>query len=214
MTLISLNDKPFGLAMTNRELIERGVLAILNAWLMWRITLSVLNGEESYLSLFVLVGELLVLIFVVLGRPAQASSGSWRDWFIAFGATSAPLLVMVGGEPVAPKILIAAIAITALSVQIAAKLNLNRSFGILPANRGIVTTGFYSIVRHPVYASYLLGHIGFLLLNPSFWNCGAYGIALGLQILRIREEEKLLVQDPAYAEYCKTVRYRLLPGVF
>ena len=106
------------------------------------------------------------------------------------------------------------ICVTGLSMQIAAKINLNRSFGIVPANRGVVTDGFYSIVRHPVYASYLIGHVGFLLLNPNWWNLTVYTSGLAFQVSRMLMEEGLLSHDPLYQAYRQHVRYRLVPGVF
>jgi protein-S-isoprenylcysteine O-methyltransferase Ste14 len=77
-----------------------------------------------------------------------------------------------------------------------------------------VTSGLYSVVRHPVYASYLVGHVGFLLLHPTFWNVSVYTAGLGFQVARMMAEERLLERDPIYAAYSATVRYRLMPGVF
>ena len=39
--------------------------------------------------------------------------------------------------------------------MIAGKVVLGRSFGLVPANRGIVARGPYLLVRHPIYAGYL-----------------------------------------------------------
>ena len=36
------------------------------------------------------------------------------------------------------------------------KLSLGRSFGLMPANRGVVSTGMYRLVRHPIYLGYLV----------------------------------------------------------
>ena len=38
-----------------------------------------------------------------------------------------------------------------LLIVIAGKVSLGRSFGLIPANRGIVSTGLYRLVRHPIY---------------------------------------------------------------
>jgi protein-S-isoprenylcysteine O-methyltransferase Ste14 len=197
-----------------RDTIERLALSALTGSLAWRIAAAILAGNESWISAFLLVGELLVLFFVIFGRRASVSSTSTREWLLAFGATAAPLIVTPGGVALAPINVIAVLFLVGITLQIAAKLNLNRSFGIVPANRGVVTTGFYGIVRHPVYASYLIGHLAFLLLNPTLWNASVYATALTLQIMRMSAEEGLLSRDPAYAAYRESVRYRLLPGVY
>ena len=99
-------------------------------------------------------------------------------------------------------------------VQLAAKLFLRRSFGIAPANRGIKTGGMYKFVRHPMYAGYLLVHIGILLLMPTALNFTIYAISWWAQILRLLAEERLLGEDPAYREFCTKTRWRLIPGIF
>lgn len=197
-----------------RDIVERGLLASFVGWLAWRIGSAVFAHEASSLSALVLVGELLVLTFVLIGRRATASSTSWREWLLAFAGTAAPLWVQPGGSPLVPVQIIAALFILGITFQIAAKLNLNRSFGIVPANRGVVTTGFYGIVRHPVYASYLIGHMAFLLLNPTAWNAIVYFVALAFQIGRMSAEEGLLSRDPEYAAYRQLVRFRLVPGLY
>lgn len=201
-------------ALRLRDLFERALLVCFFGSLVWRIGAAVLAGETSWISAFVLVGELLILFFVLIGRRATAVSVSPREWLLAFSGTAAPLFVQPGGEPLAPAWLILALFAIGIAFQIAAKINLNRSFGIVPANRGVVTTGFYGIVRHPVYASYLIGHVAFLLINPTLWNLAIYVLALGLQIGRMMAEEGLLARDPAYAAYMQHVRYRLVPGVY
>jgi protein-S-isoprenylcysteine O-methyltransferase Ste14 len=197
-----------------RDIIERTALTALVGSLVWRIFAAILAGQQSWVSALLLVGELLVIFFVVFGRRASESSTSTREWLIAFGGTAAPLMVAPGGTQIAPTGVIAALFLIGITLQVAAKLNLNRSFGIVPANRGVVTTGFYGIVRHPVYASYLIGHVAFLLLNPTPWNACVYATALALQIARMGAEEGLLSRDPAYAAYRESVRYRLVPGVY
>jgi protein-S-isoprenylcysteine O-methyltransferase Ste14 len=91
---------------------------------------------------------------------------------------------------------------------------LGRSFGVVAADRGLRTGGPYRLVRHPVYASYLITEAGYVLQNPSVWNLGLLLIELLCQIGRIHAEERVLRQDPAWSAYAAKTRYRLLPGVF
>jgi protein-S-isoprenylcysteine O-methyltransferase Ste14 len=95
-----------------------------------------------------------------------------------------------------------------------AKLILRRSFGITPANRGVKITGAYRFVRHPMYAGYLLVHIGVLVVMFSPYNLAVYAIGWTAQILRLLAEERLLGEDPAYRDYMAQVRWRLIPGIF
>lgn len=200
--------------LQTRDLIERGFLTVFVSWLAWRILSAIFAGETSWVSAFVLVGELLVLFFVLTGRPASEVSTKPHEWLLAFAASALPLLVTPGGAPAAPPVLLVALFLFSIAAQIAAKLSLNRSFGMVPANRGVVTKGLYAYVRHPVYASYLLGHVAFALANPTLWNIAIYLVAFGIQVVRMHAEEGLLTRDPAYAAYRETVRYRLVPGVY
>jgi protein-S-isoprenylcysteine O-methyltransferase Ste14 len=202
------------MSMHVRDLAERVFLAGFVSWLAWRIGAAIWAGETSWVSAFVLVGELLVLVFVLIGRPAKDVSAKPDEWALAFAASATPLLVTPGGEPFVPVSVLAALFALSIGAQIMAKLSLNRSFGMVPANRGVVTSGLYGLVRHPVYASYLLGHVAFLLANPTVWNASLYAVALCLQLVRMQAEERLLSRDPVYADYAQTVRYRLVPGVY
>lgn len=197
-----------------RDLAERALLCALVGWLAWRIGASIVAGETSWVSMLVLAGEILVLIFVLIGRKATDVTTRPSDWLLAFAGAAAPLLVTPGGEQLVPTSVIASLFLFGFVAQIAAKISLNFSFGLVPANRGVVSGGLYKFVRHPVYASYLIGHVAFLLANPTGWNAFVYSAALALQIGRLLAEERLLCRDPAYVAYQQAVRYRLLPGVF
>jgi protein-S-isoprenylcysteine O-methyltransferase Ste14 len=91
-------------------------------------------------------------------------------------------------------------------------ITLGRLFGVRPALRGLATEGPYRLVRHPMYLSYMIGDIGY---NLQEWNFGtALLVTTGWVSLlyRIRAEERILAQDPAWSQYAALVRYRLLPG--
>ena len=98
-------------------------------------------------------------------------------------------------------------------------------------NRGIVTWGPYRIVRHPGYISkniyWLLTFIPALIPNtaaPQFsWAAyAAYFITIvfsfvgwaALYFFRGITEERLLMRDPDYVEYCKKVKYHFIPFIY
>ena len=97
---------------------------------------------------------------------------------------------------------------------IAGKITLGRSFALLPANRGVVSTGLYQIVRHPIYMGYLVTHVAFLVASPSLWNIVALVAADAALLARAVCEEHTLAQDPAYRDYQTRVRWRVAPGIF
>jgi protein-S-isoprenylcysteine O-methyltransferase Ste14 len=92
-------------------------------------------------------------------------------------------------------------------------LSLRRSFGIVPAHRGIRTQGLYNIVRHSLYSSELIWILGFVLVNPSAWNISLWLSDCVLQFTRAVAEERFLSMDPIYSRYRAHVKYRLIPFV-
>jgi protein-S-isoprenylcysteine O-methyltransferase Ste14 len=108
----------------------------------------------------------------------------------------------------------AGLQIVGMLIQVSAKLSLRRSFGILPANRGVVVSGPYRFSRHPIYFGYFVNQVGFLLSNFGVQNFVVLLLLWGLQIFRVVQEERVLVKDAKYRKYAARVRYRFIPGVF
>lgn len=92
--------------------------------------------------------------------------------------------------------------------------SLGRCWGVLPICRGVETRWLYRVVRHPIYATYLLMDLGILLAHPSVWNVLVLGVGSLLYLARIRYEEELLGRLEVYRTYCSSVRFRLLPLVY
>jgi protein-S-isoprenylcysteine O-methyltransferase Ste14 len=87
----------------------------------------------------------------------------------------------------------------------------------IQAERGhrVISTGVYGVVRHPMYLGAILMFLGAPLLTGSL-SALAVGMAESLLIVvRVIGEERLLVRElPGYDEYCRRVRYRLIPYVW
>lgn len=79
----------------------------------------------------------------------------------------------------------------------------------------VISTGPYTLVRHPMYASAMLYVIGMPLALGSCWGLLGAALMASAIIWRLLDEEKFLAQNLAgYAEYQRKVRYRLLPGLW
>jgi len=194
---------------------EKAFILGLFALMTTRVVQSIGSGG-TWLNLLQLSAEGLVVVLVLLRKPASELSLKPVDWLLAVGATAAPLLVKPSAHAaaLAPVGICAGLMLTGLLFQVIAKLTLRLSFGMAPANRGLKVSGPYRIVRHPIYASYLIGQIGFFLLNPTPWNAAIYGAGLVLQIFRIAAEERLLAHDAGFAAFAVQTRYRLIPGLY
>jgi len=79
----------------------------------------------------------------------------------------------------------------------------------------VVSTGPYSIVRHPMYVGVLLMYLFIPTALGSYYSLILFLPIILIIIFRILNEEKVLTRDlPGYAEYTKKVKYRLIPGIW
>jgi protein-S-isoprenylcysteine O-methyltransferase Ste14 len=83
------------------------------------------------------------------------------------------------------------------------------------AEQKVISTGPYAIVRHPMYT----GTLVLLLATPvalgSWWGLLAAPGMIPFFMLRIRNEEAVLVRElPGYEDYRRRVRRRLVPGIW
>lgn len=168
------------------------------------------SGDWSYL-LFCAAETLAALFFIVRSAPVSVSTDA-GDWLLAIGATFAPFFFAPSDMAIWPDARYL-LAVGSL-LQIAGLLSLNRSFGLVAAQRGIKTGGMYRVVRHPVYASYLVSSSAYLLTNTSLENGIVYFLAMLMLVLRLLREERFLAADVRYRVYMRQVKYRLLPFIF
>jgi protein-S-isoprenylcysteine O-methyltransferase Ste14 len=193
------------------DLSERLFVLVLFATFVLRISLSLVFRPYN---LLVLVSEGLVVVLILIRRHTNSFTMRPQDWIVALGGTAVPMLLRAGGLPVLPPFVGAALMCAGLIFAIWAKLTLRQSFGIAAANRGPVGAGPYRLIRHPMYAGYIVVYLGFLLSNPLIWNLVVVGADIALIVLRIMAEERVLTADKDYERYQGAVRYRLLRGVF
>ena len=79
----------------------------------------------------------------------------------------------------------------------------------------VITTGPYSMVRHPMYTGGLIMLSGTPLALGSWWGLLILVPLTLIIVWRLLDEEKFLYKNlPGYKEYCQKTRYRLIPLIW
>lgn len=176
-------------------LIAGVVMAISSPGLL-RKRLNAKEKESEQKSVVAMSGIMFIAAFVVAGlnyRYAWIVMPSWAEW--------------------------SAVALLLLSYAMYAEVlrenaYLSRNIEVQPGQK-VVDTGLYGIVRHPMYLATILLFLSMPLVLgslPSFVIMLAY---IPLIAKRIRNEEKVLLEGlGGYEEYCKRVKYRIIPFVW
>ena len=156
----------------------------------------------------------LVGVFLARRRPLVTST-RLIDWMLAAVGGYAGLLLRPTGSPVLGLNGVwLGLQVAAVLAGAACMLRLGRSFGVVPANRGIECRGPYRHIRHPIYAAHLGAIAAYVLGACTPRNLLVLGLAIAGQVGRIVAEERVLSADASYRSYRERVRYRLLPGIF
>ena len=165
-------------------------------------------------GMLMVASEALVVALTLVRRTAGLVDRSWQARFLTTVSMVGPLMVVPATAALAAEAATVTSTAAGLMIVVMGKLSLGRSFGLTPANRGVVCTGLYRFLRHPIYLGYLITHIGFFLANAGMWNLVVLVAADAALMARAVCEEKTLAQDPAYRAYMARARWRVLPGVF
>ena len=196
------------------DLVARGVVCVL-------FTLLSLNLFREYArtghltGLLLLASEFTVVVLTVVRRRASIVDRSLIAAVVTTISTIGPPLLRATTDPgILSDAVTTAISAAGLLIVVSGKLTLGRSFGLVPANRGVVIGGPYALVRHPIYTGYLIVHAAFVLAHPTMWNVAVVMCTDTSLVVRALVEERILRNDASYESYCRRVSWHLMPGVF
>ncbi|KPK00991.1 MAG: hypothetical protein AMS20_14440 [Gemmatimonas sp. SG8_28] len=81
--------------------------------------------------------------------------------------------------------------------------------------QSVITTGPYAMVRHPMYLAVFVMLCASPVALGSYWALLPAAVTPLILILRIRDEEAMLLAAlPEYRSYVERTRRRLIPGVW
>ena len=79
----------------------------------------------------------------------------------------------------------------------------------------VIDKGLYGVVRHPMYLATLLMFLAMPLVLGSWWAVVPFVGYVPVIVVRALDEEKLLTKElDGYADYCKRVRWHIVPLVW
>jgi protein-S-isoprenylcysteine O-methyltransferase Ste14 len=161
----------------------------------------------TILAWVVALHNLLLSMIYLLRQPADTydRTGLWLGLIAA-------LLPSMNALPDALPPFATFIGLVSYGLILWSLCTLGSSFGIAPADRGLVVQGPYRFVRHPMYLGELILRFVLVVASPQpFWSA-LFALALvAVQVARILREEKAI---RGYRLYAGWIRWRLVPGVW
>ena len=149
------------------------------------------------------------ILAAVYARRKPAKSYDRRGLVLGILAALLPLAAPYPAEMPVPVLII---GLLGYGLVLWSLLVLGRSFGIAPADRGLVTRGPYRYIRHPMYLGELILRAALVISSPQPLLATALLVVLVIiQVIRLLREERII---NAYGTYASQVRYRLIPGVW
>jgi protein-S-isoprenylcysteine O-methyltransferase Ste14 len=86
---------------------------------------------------------------------------------------------------------------------------------VVEKGQKVVTTGPYSIIRHPMYLGTLVMYTATPVALGSYVAVPLFLLLVPIIVLRTMNEEEVLRRDlPGYVEYCKKTRHRIIPFIW
>jgi protein-S-isoprenylcysteine O-methyltransferase Ste14 len=164
-----------------------------------RGSIDVLDIGRSVLAL--LFCGLIAALFRIHHTPRNARA---RPFPVAIALTGTLVMSGLGLQPPTvrdwPVLALAdSLLISGLAWSIHAAASLGRCFGLVAEACGLVTSGAYGIVRHPLYLGEFVAACGLVLPVLTPWSALVFGIFCWCQVARAVLEERVLSR--VFAEY-------------
>lgn len=162
---------------------------------------------HELLPLYLAIQAALAAVLIIRRREPSRKVNRFQEG-LAWLSAVLPLTIRIGGDylPVLEPLAILGVAVSILAIN-----RLGNSFGVAPADRGLVKEGIYKVIRHPMYLGEILAILAAAFSKITVWNLIVLIFAFVTTKLRIDWEEAIV---EGYGEYKAQVRWRLIPGVW
>jgi protein-S-isoprenylcysteine O-methyltransferase Ste14 len=201
-----------------------GVAGTVHYWQAW-VFLAVFFGASTLITVYLMRSDPQLLERRLKGGPTAEKRSSQKIIMVGASAGFIALLVVpaidrrFAWSHVSMAGVLAGDLLTAIGfycVFLVYRENTFASATIAVAeNQRVISTGPYSIVRHPMYAGASLYLIGMPLALGSYWGLLAFLGMMPFLIWRLFDEERFLAQNlPGYSEYKRRVTRRLVPFIW
>jgi protein-S-isoprenylcysteine O-methyltransferase Ste14 len=185
------------------------LLAILFAG--WHLVGFVLTLKISIVLL--LAKAALELHFYVPGATGPFVSTSAYAYLIAFCGTVAPLMLRPA-DVVSDFWIATVMQVIGLAMLIYVIRTFDWTGKMSLTKHGIEAGGLYRLVRHPLYLALMFCEYGYVLNHTNLYNLCVLVAVTFFQVLRIKEEERLMLDDKEFQKYAQQTPWRVIPGVF
>jgi protein-S-isoprenylcysteine O-methyltransferase Ste14 len=199
-----------------RSWVDRAIAVVASLPFVLVLYYNVRTTQLTIPRVALLLQLCLLVVTMLIRRPPVRVTTRPLYWLVALVASYYGFLtvsVSVTGRPLAPTALTDGLSMLSVLGDGYARVTLGRNIGFVPAQRRLVTSGPYRLVRHPIYSALFLAEMCVILENFSWVNFALSMIFFALFVIKTLMEERFLGEDPAYAAYMREVRYRWIPGV-
>ncbi len=181
------------------------LLCWLTVWIYWMFSSRGTKKTVAFQQGLLLRAYTRASAFLSLGLVMAPIHGGW----LALRLMPREIMLETAGV---------ACCLAGLSFALWARHTLGRNWsGAITLKEGheLIQTGPYAIVRHPIYAGFLLGMFGTAVALGELRGALAFGIMAASFTRKMYDEERVMNRQfpEAYPEYCSRVR-KLVPFVF
>ena len=166
-------------------------------------------GVDLFSQLLTLAFTGLVVFLTITRMPPRSTAHGLLPRIAAIAGTFALIVIAYmpeGNTPLAARLFGTALILIGTLGSIYCLAALGRSFSIVASARQLVTSGPYSIVRHPLYFAEGITTIGIIIMHWSAAAVAVGAVQFALQFWRMGFEEQVLRKAfPECEDYAERV---------